>query len=388
MRVTTAQVAQFVQALPHIDVADRKAFRDAARCTLVSHRDELPAFDRLFAQFWSPAAATLAAAAGAPRDNVPSRGRAPAQVGLLATPRSPPSERAPDTTERTVVDRVLTYSGVEILRRKRFEELSQDELTEVERMLRRLTWRVEERRSRRHRRAPRGPRLDWRRTIAAAIRHDGEWIARRWQQRARVPRPLVVLADVSGSMERYTRLLLTFLHTLTRQGSRYGRRQRVETFLFGTRLTRTTRALATRNIDGALAEVGRHVVDWAGGTRIGDSVHLFNRVWSRRVLGRGAVVIIISDGWDRGDPALVGREIARLRRSCSRLVWLNPLIGTRAFAPRTRGLVAALPYVDDFLPVHDLTSLEALARHLEALPALPCRRRSPRVDCAEPEKRQ
>jgi uncharacterized protein with von Willebrand factor type A (vWA) domain len=363
--VTTAQVVRFVEALRHIDIGDRETFRDVARCTLVSHRLELPAFERVFAELWTSAAAALSAAAIAAPEDGRSSARAAAQVGIVPH-RSTRPEDAPDAEPRRVVDRAATYSAEEMLRQKRFEELSPEELAAVKEMMQRVTWRQPQRRSRRHRPAPRGRQIDWRRTIAAAVRYDGEWIARRWRRRAAVPRPLVVIADVSGSMERYTRLLLTFLHTLTQRGARHGQRRGVETFVFGTRLTRITRAFAMRDIDAALAEVSQQVVDWAGGTRIGDSLRTFNRRWARRVLGRGAAVLVISDGWDRGDPALVGREVARLHRSCSRLVWLNPLIGTRDFAPRTRGLVAALPHVDDFLPVHDLASLEALARHLAA----------------------
>ncbi|MPZ18187.1 MAG: VWA domain-containing protein [Luteitalea sp.] len=370
LRVTTAQVVRFVQALRHIDIADRETFRDVARCTLVSHRLEVLAFERVFARFWTHAADALSAAVSPSPEDVRSSAQAAAQVGLVLR-QSPRPEPSPDADPRRVVDRASTYSAEEILRRKRFDELCPDELAAVTRMMQRISWRLELRRSRRHRPASRGRQPDWRRTIASAVRYDGEWISRRWRQRTAVPRPLVVIADVSGSMERYTRLLLTFLHIITQRGTQHGQRQRVETFVFGTRLTRITRTFGTRDIDAALTEVSRQVVDWAGGTRIGDSLRAFNRRWARRVLGRGAAVLVISDGWDRGDPALVRREVARLHRSCSRLVWLNPLIGTRDFAPRTRGLVAALPHVDDFLPVHNLASLEGLARHLAALPSSP-----------------
>jgi hypothetical protein len=176
------------------------------------------------------------------------------------------------------------------------------------------------------------------------------------------PRPLVVIADISGSMERYTRLLLHFLYSLTA-----GLDQRVETFLFGTRLTRITRQLEHKDIETALREVSGAVNDWAGGTRIGDCLHRFNFDWGRRVLGRGAVVLVISDGWDRGDPELLRAEMARLTRSCHRLIWLNPLLGAPDYEPLTRGIQAALPYIDDFLPVHNLASLEDLAMRLAAL---------------------
>ena len=179
------------------------------------------------------------------------------------------------------------------------------------------------------------------------------------------PRPLVVIADISGSMERYTRLLLHFIYSLTQ-----GLRQRVEAFAFGTRLTRLSRHMRYRDVERALSGVSHAVTDWSGGTRIGESLERFNYDWARRVLGGGAVVLLISDGWDRGDAELLSKEVDRLRRSCHRLIWLNPLLGSPEYEPLTRGMVAALPYVNDFLPVHNLESLEELARHLERLDRL------------------
>ncbi len=185
---------------------------------------------------------------------------------------------------------------------------------------------------------------------------------------------MVVLADISGSMERYTRLLLLFLYSLTR-----GLGGRIEAFLFGTRLTRVTRELEGRDPAEALAKVARAVSDWSGGTRIGETLAEFNLRWARRVLGQGAVVLFISDGWDRGDPAALATEMARLQRSAHRLIWLNPLLGAPDYEPLARGMRTALPFVDDFLPVHSLASLEELGRHLAALPAArPARRQQTR----------
>jgi uncharacterized protein len=175
------------------------------------------------------------------------------------------------------------------------------------------------------------------------------------------PRALVLLCDVSGSMERYSRMLLHFAHAVTK------RHHRVEAFLFSTQLTRITRELRAPRPADALAAVSRSVPDWSGGTRIGGAVKEFHQRWSRRVLNGGPVVLLISDGWDRGDPGELADQIARLQRSCHRLVWLNPLIGTADYAPLTRGLQAALPFVDDFLPARTLTNLADLATHLNAL---------------------
>lgn len=171
----------------------------------------------------------------------------------------------------------------------------------------------------------------------------------------------MLLGDVS--MERYSRMLLHFIHSLA------GAPARVDVFLFATRLTRITREIARRGPDETLLQVPRRVPDWGGGTRIGEALRTFNIRWARRVLTHGPVVLLISDGWDRGDPDVLGPEMARLQRSCHRLIWLNPLLGSAEYQPLTRGMQAALPFVDDFLPVHNLVSLEALAHHLNTLPA-------------------
>lgn len=228
----------------------------------------------------------------------------------------------------------------------------------MKRLMSELVWQLGERRTRRQR-PGQGSRLDLRRTLRRSLMRGGEVIEWARRERRHKPRALVILADISGSMERYTRLLLHFIYSLTG-----GLDQRVEAFLFGTRLTYVSRHMRDRNVERALSDVSRSVSDWSGGTRIGESLEDFNFNWARRVLGSGAVVLLISDGWDRGEPGLLEREMARLARSCYRLIWLNPLLGSPAYEPLTRGMQAALPYVDDFLPVHNLASLEELAAHL------------------------
>jgi uncharacterized protein with von Willebrand factor type A (vWA) domain len=194
-----------------------------------------------------------------------------------------------------------------------------------------------------------------------SLRTGGEPIALARQSLRTKPRPLVIICDISGSMSLYSRLLLQFVHTVSNGLSN------VETFVFGTRLTRITRQLARRDVDEAIAGVTRMVQDWSGGTRIGESLRTFNRLWARRVLGRGAVALIISDGWDRGDVRVLGEEMARLQRNCHRLIWLNPLLGHDDYRPVTAGMRTALPYIDDFLPANNLDSLIALGRALEAV---------------------
>jgi uncharacterized protein with von Willebrand factor type A (vWA) domain len=256
--------------------------------------------------------------------------------------------------------RQKTWSDRSVLATRDFAAFTSDELDEAGVALSRLVWSPGERRTRRWVRG-RGARVDLRRAIAMSLRTGGDVVQLPRRMRRKRPRPLVLLCDVSGSMERYSRMLLHFAYAITR------RHQRVETFLFATRLTRITRELRASGPDDAIAAVSASVTDWSGGTRIGGVVREFHQRWSRRVLHGGPVVLLISDGWDRGDPVELGEQIARLQRSCHRLIWLNPLIGTAGYAPLTRGLQAALPFVDDFLPARTLTNLADLAIHLNAL---------------------
>ena len=224
-----------------------------------------------------------------------------------------------------------------------------------------LTWQLEPRRTRRTVAAAHGKLLDLRRTLRHNLRYGGEPLELPRRQRKVKRRPLVVICDISGSMERYSRVLLQFIYAVS------SRLDRVESFVFSTRLTRITRQLRTRDVDHALDEATAAITDWAGGTRIGEAIKHFNYQWARRVLNQGAVVLIISDGWDRGDVTLLGREMDRLHRSCHRLIWLNPLLSDVDYEPLVRGMQAALPHIDDFLPVHNLASLEQLADKLSKL---------------------
>jgi uncharacterized protein with von Willebrand factor type A (vWA) domain len=255
----------------------------------------------------------------------------------------------------------VTYSDNQVLRRKDFSDMTGDELAAVKEMMATLIWQLGQRRTRR-KHPGMGQFVDLRRTVRKNLRYGGEILNWATREHKYKPRPLVVIADVSGSMERYTRLLLHFIYGLT-----MGLHQPVESFVFSTQLTRITRQLHSKDIDHALREVSLSVNDWSGGTRIGDTLKDFNYHWARRVLGRGAIVLLISDGWDRGDVKLLADEMARLQRSAHRLIWLNPLLGSPDYEPLTRGMQAALPYIDDFLPVHNLASLEDLAKHLASL---------------------
>ena len=277
----------------------------------------------------------------------------------LASLQPPTNNNDPHT--QITIQSTKTYSQREILRHKDFSELTTDEAKALKRFMAELVWELGQRRTRRFEQGN-GNQLDMRRAFRQTLRTGGELLE--WPRRTPKfkPRPLIILADISGSMEPYTRLLLQFIYSLAA-----GLTQNVEAFVFSTHLTHITPHLRNRDLDRALADISRQVTDWSSGTRIGTALKTFNYDSGKRMLGRGAVVLLISDGWDRGDPALLKREMGRLHRSCHRLIWLNPLLGSPRYEPLTRGMQAALPHIDDFLPVHNLASLEDLADHLAGM---------------------
>ena len=359
--VNPGRMMDLVSALDHIEIGRKSDFYFAARTLLVHEREDLPLFDEAFELFWrKPAEEWNVEWQGLSQRRRPSR--------PIVTP--PPLEESTSSIndsastssqELTVIEVTRTYSDRELLRHKNFAEMSAEEADAVKQMMAQLLWKVSERRTRR-KRPGKGHWIDLRRTLRRSLRSEGEIFTWSYREPKLKPRPLVVIADISGSMERYTRLLLHFIY-----GMKSALNQPVEAFVFSTRLTRITRPLQVRDLDLALKNVGQLVHDWAGGTRIGESLKSFNFEWGRRVLGRGAVVLLISDGWDRGDIELLRREMARLRRNCHRLIWLNPLLGAPDYEPLTRGIQAALPHIHDFLPVHNLASLEDLMNRLADL---------------------
>jgi len=273
-------------------------------------------------------------------------------------PDLPQSRDDPDNTE-IQIDASQTASSDERLRSLDFEQMSTAEAAQARRMLARLSLPVQPLATRRLKADLRGRQPDWRRTLRASLRQGGE-IAKLHHRRPATRWPaLVVLCDISGSMSQYSRMVLHFVHAVAnRQGQGWAK---VHAFTFGTRLTNITRHLRTRDVDAALNAAGREAQDWQGGTRIGGCLRAFNVDWSRRVLGQGAVVLLISDGLDRDDPALLAREMERLHLSSKRLIWLNPLLRWDSFAPRARGVRAMLPHVDAFRAAHSIASIEALA---------------------------
>jgi len=250
---------------------------------------------------------------------------------------------------------VLTFSPREVLQTMDFESMSADEVARAKAAIAAMRLPIMAVPTRRFRRAHRGRRSDLRATMRAALRTGGDMIPLRWKARRRRHPPLVILCDISGSMSRYSRMLLHFMHAITND------RDRVHTFVFGTRLTNITRYLRHKDVDIALDKVADAVVDWAGGTRIGACLHDFNVHWSRRVLGQGAVVLFISDGLDRDNAEGLAAEIERLHKSCRWLIWLNPLLRYEGYQPKSLGAKAIMPHVDDFRTVHNLDSLAQLA---------------------------
>jgi hypothetical protein len=358
--VPAGRMTDAARALDFVELGRRTDVHVALRSVLVHRPRDLALFDAAFALFWRPPPESRAGAGLQPMRRPPSAG--PPQVEFPDEARGDGGDAAREAPLQ--VDRVApsSYSAREVFRTTDFAAFTEEELQRARRTIARLQWNFGIRRARRWR-SGRGRSLDLRRALRRNIRYGGEILALPTRRRGEERRPIVFLCDVSGSMERYVRMLLYFLHGLA-SGT-----DRVDVFLFATRLTRVTRELVRRRPDQAVPAIPARLPDWGGGTRIGDALRTFNVRWARRVLGRGAVVLLISDGWDRGEPDRLRDEMARLQRSCHRLIWLNPLLGSPDYQPLTRGMQAALPFVDDFLPVHNLSSLEALAAHLARLPA-------------------
>jgi len=353
-----------LRALEAVDITSREDVYWTLRCTLISRHDDIEVFDAAFAAFWEGAPADASARAGEQRR--PSAGEERGGVGEESgTDRS--LAEAGET--ESGVEGGTAWSAAERLRRLDFAEYRPEELRSLRRLVERVARAAPRRRSRRLVAAHDGRALDARRTLRSAMRTGGHPLERSWRRRRLVPRKLVFVVDVSGSMEPYARATITFLQAAVGPG------RKVEAFTFGTRLTRVTRELEGRDPDRALRAASETVPDWAGGTRIGENLRTFNDQWGRRGLVRGAVVVIVSDGWERGDSRLLGAEMGRLRRAAHTVVWVNPLAAEPGFEPLAQGMAAALPHVDVFLPGHNLASLEALAEVLESLSATGTARR-------------
>lgn len=345
LRVPTDSVVTFVQCLDAVGITDRHRVYWAARTALVRRPEDREAFNVAFAVFWERLSA------GESPETIVE------ETVTLAADAEDQNDDNADDSERGDDSVTLRFSAAETLARKDFADYSDAELAEAQRLMQRLRFAGSPRRSlrlaaSRSRRA----RVDVRRTVRASFASLGEPVRREWREPSERLRRLVVLLDVSGSMEPYARAFLRFMHAAL-----VGR-QRVEAFTLGTRLTRITRELSHRDPDKALARTSQQVSDWSGGTRIGECLRAFNDRWGVRGLARGAIVVVLSDGWDRGNPALLAEQMRRMQRVAHRVVWVNPLKVTPGYAPLARGMAAALPHVDAFVEGHSLDALERLAR--------------------------
>ena len=359
--VGPGKVIDAAEAVRAVGIASRADFYWTLHAIFVNRRDQREVFDQAFHVFWrNPRLLERMMSIALPQTVVPPEEERRELSKRVADAFRSMSESEAEAKEtiKTEFDAAMTWSEDEMLRHQDFEKMSTEELERAKRAIARLRLPVEERPIRRFELHHAGDRFDLRATLRRSLRGGGQDLEiLRKRKRTRRP-PLVILCDISGSMARYARMLLHFLHAITND------RDRVYTFLFGTRLTNVTRHLRYKDPDVALAKVGEAAEDWSGGTRIGLSLHEFNRFWSRRVLAQGAVVLLISDGLDREGARGLGREIERLHKSCRRLVWLNPLLRYEGFEPRSTGIRAMLPHVDEFRPVHNLDSLEQLAAAL------------------------
>jgi uncharacterized protein len=381
IQVGPRQMLDLVETLDFIDINSKADFYYALKCCLLTRHEQETLFNQMFQYYWEI------------RDNPNKKDESKGTVRREERRmRLPPSERkrlaehlnASDQRKETRSEMRPTerhrgrdareeedddsgtpqgtaYSAIEQLRKKDFEDYSWEEVQEAKRLMAEMHWNLGLRPTRRKAPAKKGEYPDMRRIVRRNMKYGAELIELTWRKTKRKPRPLVIICDISGSMSLYSRLLLHFIHTVSNG------LLNVEAFVFGTRLTRVTRQLKRRDVDDAIRDVSKSVQDWSGGTRIGDALHNFNQKWAKRVLGRGAVVLIISDGWDRGESSTLQIEIDRLQHSCHRLIWLNPLLGSPDYRPLTIGMKTALPFIDNFLPVHNLDSLIDLGNILSSI---------------------
>ena len=356
-QVGTGEIMGAIEATSIIDVHNREDFHQALKACFVTNHKMIPLFDQLFDLYWrnpdriknvSDILRKLFESQSRQEDVTSSKD----QVKELYNKRIKELHKktSDEETEEKELD-VFLYSPEEVLREKRFDAYTSEEYEEAKKFISKWKWEFGERMLRRLQKDSKPYRLNIRDTIRNNIFPAQDFIELHWKNRKTKQRPLVVLTDISGSMDHYSRILLHFIFTI------HSINNRLEAFTFGTRLSRITHYLRQKNANDALELVNEAVQDWSGGTKIGETLAHFNRVWARRVLNSGAVVLIISDGWDTGNIKLLSKAADRLHRSCHRLIWLNPNLGYEDFQPLTQGLQTILPHVDDFLPIHNLNSL-------------------------------
>ena len=336
-------VLTFVDALSLVGMDNREPVYWAARCTLARNPEDIPVFDRAFAVFWDHRESSAEIDTEELRITI-----------AMDTEEEGSSGGSADASDDPTI--TLRFSGVETLREKDFSDYTDEEMRTAQKWMEQLRVAGTPRESLRWVASRKGTRPDMRRTVRASLAAQGEPVRRRWTRHGERSRRIVFLLDVSGSMEPYARALVRFVH------AGVAGRQRVEAFTLGTRLTRITRELTSKDPDKALRLAGTRVADWSGGTRLGETLRLFNDEWGVRGMARGSIVVILSDGWDRGEPRVLADEMQRLQRVSFRVVWVNPLKVTPGYAPLARGMAAALPFVDEFVEGHSLDALEHLTK--------------------------
>lgn len=365
--VGTGEIMSAIEASSKIDPSNRYDFRDSLKACFITNHKMIPLFDQLFDLYWRNPdkienVSDILRRLHRSRSNDAGSPTVKDQVKELYSKRV---EGFKDKKDDKEVEEgefdVFLYSPQEILREKRFDAYTAEEYDEAKKFISRWTLEFGERKLRRLEKGRSPYRLNIRDTIRKNIFPTQDFIQLDWKDRKTKQRPLVVLTDISGSMDHYSRILLHFIYTV------HSVNKWVEAFTFGTRLSRITHYLRKKDANDSLELINRSVKDWSGGTKIGETLETFNRIWARRVLSGGAIVLVISDGWDTGNIELLGKETDRLHRSCHRLVWLNPNLGYEDFKPLTQGLQAILPHVDDFLPIHNLNSLIDLVDILSSM---------------------
>ncbi|MEP6702484.1 MAG: VWA domain-containing protein [Betaproteobacteria bacterium] len=358
-----ASVLDAVGALGIAGIERREDWYATLSCIFVKRREHRPLFDQAFYVFWRDPA-LLEKMMGLMLPQAQARNLTPPDVSKRLAeallPQVEDTRRKDEKPEQVEVETTMTFSTLERLQHLDFESMSTEEWRAAKSLIAKLRLPIRDVATRRHKPDPRGSRIDLADTLRKSMRFGGDSLIPQYRSRVWRQPPLVVLCDISGSMHRYTRMFLYFLHGIARE------RDRLHVLLFGTRLTNITRQLRHRDVDLAVNQVAASVQDWAGGTRIGPSLHTFNQKWSRRLLGQNAVVLLISDGLDRDNATELSDEMERLHKSCRELIWLNPLLRFDGFEARPAGIRAMLPHVDRFLPIHNLESLKDLAKVLGA----------------------
>jgi uncharacterized protein len=359
LTIGPGRLLEALRAVATVGLASREDFYWALHAVLVNRRDQRELFDQAFHIFWrNPKFLERMMSLILPSFGADEAQENPEEISRRiaeAIAADGSDENANISEDKIEYDAAMTWSANEVLQKKDFENMSADEVSAARAAIKRMRMPISTVPTRRYRSRDVGSQVDMRATLRAALRSGGDIIPLKRRVQGKRHPPIVVLCDISGSMDRYARMMLHFLHTMTND------RDRVHTFLFGTRLTNVTRYLRYKDIDVSLNKISDIVEDWSGGTRIGRCLHDFNRFWSRRVLGQGALVLLVTDGLDRDSGEGLAKEMDRLHRSSRRLIWLNPLLRYDLFEPKSRGIRAMMPYVDEFKPIHNLESLMELA---------------------------